>query len=77
MSTGETTSPSDWSVKRQETNDKQQNQRLQSFREKIEQGYNTLLLQFGAVSAELLKNTYKVLEQIRPRYLLLVERYCR
>ncbi len=34
----------------------QQNQRLQSFREKIEQGYNTLLLQFGAVSAELLKN---------------------
>ena len=56
MSTGENTSPDDWSVKRQETNDKQQNQRLHSFREKIEQGYNTLLLQFGAVSAELLKN---------------------
>ena len=56
MSTGENTSPGDWSVKRQETNDKQQNQRLHSFREKIEQGYNTLLLQFGAVSAELLKN---------------------
>jgi len=55
MSTGENTSPGDWSVKRQETNDKQQNQRLHSFREKIEQGYNTLLLQFGAVSAELLK----------------------
>lgn len=56
MSTGESISPKDWSVKRQETNDKKQNQRLQSFREKIEQGYNTLLLQFGAVSAELLKN---------------------
>lgn len=55
MSTGENTSPCDWSVKRQETNDKQQNQRLHSFRVKIEQGYNTLLLQFGAVSAELLK----------------------
>lgn len=56
MSTGESISPKDWSVKRQETNDKKQNQRLQSFREKIEQGYNTLLLQFSAVSAELLKN---------------------
>lgn len=56
MSTGESISPKDWSVKRQETNDKKLNQRLQSFREKIEQGYNTLLLQFGAVSAELLKN---------------------
>jgi len=56
MSTGENTSPGDWSVKRQETNNKQQNQCLHSFREKIEQGYNTLLLQFGAVSAELLKN---------------------
>lgn len=56
MSTGENTLPSDWSVKRQETNDKQLNQRLHSFREKIEQGYDTLLLQFGAVSAELLKN---------------------
>ena len=55
MSTGESISPQDWSVKRQETNDKQQNQRLHSFREKIEKGYNTLLLQFGAVSAELLK----------------------
>ncbi len=56
ISTGESISPKDWSVKRQETNDKKLNQRLQSFREKIEQGYNTLLLQFGAVSAELLKN---------------------
>lgn len=56
MSTGESISSKDWSVKRQETNDKKLNQRLQSFREKIEQGYNTLLLQFGAVSAELLKN---------------------
>lgn len=56
ISTGESISPKDWSVKRQETNDKKQNQRLQSFREKIEQGYNALLLQFGAVSAELLKN---------------------
>ncbi|CQB86903.1 putative integrase/recombinase [Chlamydia trachomatis] len=56
ISTGESISPKDWSVKRQETNDKKQNQRLQSFREKIEQGYNALLLQFGAVSVELLKN---------------------
>ena len=44
MSTGESISPKDWRVKRQETNDKKLNQRLQSFREKIEQGYNTLLL---------------------------------
>lgn len=56
MSTGESISPKNWSLKRQETNDKKLNQRLQSFREKIEQGYNTLLLQLGAVSAELLKN---------------------
>lgn len=56
MSTGESISPQDWSVKRQESNNKKLNQRLQLFREKIEQGYNTLLLQFGAVSAELLKN---------------------
>ena len=56
MSTGESISPQDWNVKRQETRDKKLNQRLQSFREKIEQGYNTLLLQFGSVSAELLKN---------------------
>ena len=60
MSTGENISPSDWSVKRQETNDKQQNLRLHSFREKIEQGYDTLLLQFGAVSAELLKNHIQI-----------------
>lgn len=56
MTTSESTSPPDWSVKRQASNDKKQNQRLQSFRERIEQGYNTLLMQFGAVSAELLKN---------------------
>ena len=56
MSTGENTSPDDWSVKRQETNDKQHQRFLHSFREKIEQGHNTLLLQFGAVSAGLLKN---------------------
>jgi len=56
MSIGESISPQDWSVKRQESNNKKLNQRLQLFREKIEQGYNTLLLQFGAVSAELLKN---------------------
>ena len=56
MSTGESISPQDWSVKRQESNNKKLNQRLQLFREKIEQGYNTLLLQFSAVSAELLKN---------------------
>ena len=56
MTTGESTSPSDWSVKRQQTNDKRQNECLQAFRERIEQGYSTLLFKFGAVSAELLKN---------------------
>ncbi len=76
MSTGENTLPGNWSVKRQETNDKQQNQSLHSFREKIEQGYDTLLLQFGAVSAELLKrgiidnSIYKSLKHI-PKLLLL------
>ncbi len=48
--------PHYWSVKRGETTDKKTNQRLQTFREEIEQGYNTLLYKYGAVSAELLKN---------------------
>ena len=56
ITTGESTIPHDWSVKRGETTDKKTNQRLQTFREKIEQGYNTLLYKYGAVSAELLKN---------------------
>ncbi len=56
ITTGESTNPHDWSVKRGETTDKKTNQRLQTFREEIEQGYNTLLYKYGAVSAELLKN---------------------
>ena len=56
MSTGESIVPHDWSVKRGETTDKKSNQRLQAFREEIEQGYNNLLYRYGAVSAELLKN---------------------
>ena len=43
-------------MKRGETTDKKINQGLQAFREEIEQGYNTLLYKYGAVSAELLKN---------------------
>ncbi len=43
-------------MKRGETKEKKTNQRLQTFREKVEQGYNTLLYKYGAVSAELLKN---------------------
>ena len=56
ITTGESTAPKDWSVKRGETKEKKTNQRLQTFREKVEQGYNTLLYKYGAVSAELLKN---------------------
>ena len=56
ITTGESTAPHDWSVKRGETKEKKTNQRLQTFREKVEQGYNTLLYKYGAVSAELLKN---------------------
>ena len=56
MTTGENVAPNDWSVRRGETIDKKTNQRLQTFREEIEQGYNTLLYKYGAVSAELLKN---------------------
>ena len=56
ITTGESTAPNDWSVKRGETKEKKTNQRLQTFREKVEQGYNTLLYKYGAVSAELLKN---------------------
>ena len=56
ITTGESTAPHDWSVKRGETTDKKTNRRLQTFREEIEQGYNTLLYKYGAVSAELLKN---------------------
>ena len=56
ITTGKSVVPHDWSVKRGETTDKETNQRLQTFREEIEQGYNTLLYKYGAVSAELLKN---------------------
>ena len=56
ITTGESTVPHDWSVKRRKTKEKKTNQRLQTFREKVEQGYNTLLYKYGAVSAELLKN---------------------
>ena len=56
ITTGESIVPHYWSVKRGETTDKKTNQRLQTFREEIEQGYNTLLYKYGAVSAELLKN---------------------
>ena len=56
ITTSESTAPKDWSVKRRETKEKKTNQRLQAFREKVEQGYNTLLYKYGAVSAELLKN---------------------
>ena len=53
ITTGESTSLHDWCVKRGETTDKKTNQRLQAFREEIEQGYNTLLYKYGAVSARL------------------------
>ena len=56
ITTGESTAPHDWSVKRGETKEKKTNQRLQTFRKNVEQGYNTLLYKYGAVSAELLKN---------------------
>ena len=56
ITTGESIEPHSWSVKRGETTDKKINQRLQTFREEIEQSYNTLLYKYGAVSAELLKN---------------------
>ena len=56
ITTGESIKPHSWSVKRGETTDKKINQRLQTFREEIEQGYSTLLYKYGAVSAELLKN---------------------
>ena len=56
ITTGESTTPHDWSVKRGETTDKKTNQRLQTIRDEIEQGYNTLLYKYGAVSAEILKN---------------------
>ena len=56
ITTGESIAPNDWSVKRRETKEKKTNQRLQTFRENVEQGYNTLLYKYGAVSAELLKN---------------------
>ena len=56
ITTGESTTPHYWSMKQGETTDKKTNQRLQTFREEIEQGYNTLLYKYGAVSGELLKN---------------------
>ena len=56
ITTGESIVPHHWIVKRGETMDKKINQRLQTFREEIEQGYNTLLYKYGTVSAELLKN---------------------
>ncbi|MBB6276339.1 site-specific integrase [Porphyromonas circumdentaria] len=56
ITTGESTTPHDWCVRRGETTDKKTNQRLQTFRGEIKQGYNTLLYKYGVVSAELLKN---------------------
>ncbi|RRD75904.1 site-specific integrase [Alloprevotella sp. OH1205_COT-284] len=56
ITTGESIVPHGWCAKRGETTDKKTNQRLKNFREEIEQGYNTLLYKYGAVSAELLKN---------------------
>ncbi|OWP32658.1 integrase [Porphyromonas gingivalis] len=56
ITTGESTTSHDWNVKRGVTTDKKTNRRLQTFREEIEQGYNTLLYKYGAASAELLKN---------------------
>ena len=49
ITTGKSTAPHDWRVKRGETKEKKTNQRLQTFREKAEQGYNTLLYKYGAV----------------------------
>jgi integrase len=63
MSTGESIVPHDWSVNRGETTDKKTNQRLQAFREEIEQGYNNLLYRYGAVSAELVKNYLQGIER--------------
>ena len=63
MSTGESIVPHDWSVNRVETTDKKTNQRLQAFREEIEQGYNNLLYRYGAVSAELVKNYLQGIER--------------
>ncbi len=56
ITTGESTAPKDWSVKRRKTKEKKTDQRLQTFRDKVKQGYNTLLYKYGSVSAELLKN---------------------
>lgn len=56
ITTGESIVSHSWSVKRGETTDKKTNQRLQTFREEIEQGYKILLYKYGAVSAELMKN---------------------
>lgn len=43
ITTGESIVSHSWSVKRGETADKKTNQRLQTFREEIEQGYKILL----------------------------------
>lgn len=56
ISTGESTTPNDWSVGRGGTTDKKTNQRLQPFREEIEQGYNTSPYKYGHMGAELMKN---------------------
>lgn len=57
ITTGESVLLHDWNVKRRGgTTDKETNQRLQTFRKEIKQGYNTLLYKYGAVSAEILKN---------------------
>ena len=63
MRTGESVAPHEWNLKRGETTDKKTNQRLQAFREEIEQGYNNLLYRYGAVSAELVKNYLQGIER--------------
>ncbi len=56
LSTNEFIEVEKWNVKRGEASDKKVNQGLQELRQRIEEGYKSLLSQFGVVSAELLKN---------------------
>ena len=57
LTTGIYCPPSDWNPKKGEIRDERENNRLTSFRERVNETYDKILKQHGVVSAELLKNT--------------------
>ncbi len=65
LTTGIYCPPSDWNPKKGEIRDERENNRLTSFRERVNETYDKILKQHGVVSAELLKNTITMPSRLR------------